>query len=84
MGIGVLMTLFLALGVISYFQFGQIDENIGQIIQSKALGKRAVDLHERYKELDCALAKAKDVRNKLNAKSVKATQAADTCCWKTA
>ncbi len=59
------MILFLALGVISYFQIGQIDENIDEIIQSRALGKRAVGLHQRYKELDSELEKAKDARNRL-------------------
>ncbi len=65
MGIGVLMTLFLVLGVISYFQIGQIDENLAEIIQGKALGKKAVNLHQRYKILDAALAKKKDARNTL-------------------
>ena len=65
MGIGVLMTLFLALGIISYFQIGQIDESLTEIIQGKALGKRAVSLHRRRKTLDAALTKKKDSQNTL-------------------
>ena len=34
MGAGILMTLFLSLGVISYFQIGQIDDNLTEIIQT--------------------------------------------------
>ena len=62
------MTLFLALGIISYFQIGQLDENLAEIIQGKALGKRAVNLHQRYKTLDAALANEKDAQNALFAR----------------
>ena len=68
MGIGVLMALFLVLGVISYFQIGQIDENLAEIMQGKALGKEAVNLHQRYRTLDAALAKKKDSHNALFAR----------------
>ena len=68
MGIGVLMTLFLVLGVISYFQIGQIDENLAEIMQGRALGKEAVGLHQRYRTLDAALAKKKDSHNALFAR----------------
>ena len=65
MGIGILMTLFLALGVISYFQIGQIDDNLTEIIRSKALGKRAVVLNQQYKDLDAELENAKDARKQV-------------------
>ncbi len=63
MGIGVLMTLFLALGVISYFQIGQIDENLTEIIQGRTLGKQAVNLLRRYKTLDADWANELDTQN---------------------
>lgn len=64
-GIGVLMTLFLSLGVISYFQIGQIDRSLSEIIRGKTLGQRALLLHQRYKDLRAALAKVKDARDVL-------------------
>jgi hypothetical protein len=58
-GIGGLMTLFVALGVFSYLRTGQIGDGIEQIIQNKTLGKRAVVLHKRYRELDSEVEKRK-------------------------
>ncbi|MEA3226054.1 MAG: ATP-binding protein [Planctomycetota bacterium] len=77
MGIGVLMTLFLALGIISYFQIGQIDENLTEIIQGKALGKQAVSLHEQRKTLDAALTKKKDSQNTLFVRATENLQRID-------
>ncbi|MFH1716038.1 MAG: MCP four helix bundle domain-containing protein [Planctomycetota bacterium] len=59
-GIGILLILFLALGVISYFQIGQIDENLTEIIQGKELGKRTALLYKQYETLDDAVKKTKD------------------------
>ena len=67
-GICVLMTLFLLLGAISYFQIGQIDDNLEEIMQGKALGNKAVHLNQRYKTLDAVLAKEKDSHNALFAR----------------
>ncbi len=51
-GIGILMVLFLALGIVSYFHIGKIDDNLSRIIQGRELGKRSVLLLQRYKALD--------------------------------
>ena len=59
MGIGILLILFLALGIISYFQIGQIDENLTEVIQGKDLGNRIALLYKRYQALDDALTKNK-------------------------
>ncbi|MHC4626514.1 MAG: ATP-binding protein [Planctomycetota bacterium] len=67
-GISILMILFLLLGSISYFQIGQIDDNLEEIMQGKALGNKAVHLHRRYKTLDAALAEKKDSHNALFAR----------------
>jgi len=67
-GISVLMVLFLLLGAISYFQIGQIDDNLEEIMQGKALGNKAVHLHRRYRTLDAALAQKKDSHNALFAR----------------
>jgi len=64
-GIGILLTLFVALGVISYFQIGQIDENLTEIIHGKELGKRTALLYERYKILDDAAKGTKDRQDTL-------------------
>jgi len=65
MGIGILLILFLALGIISYFQIGQIDEALTQIIEGKASAKRAALLLQRYKTLDDTLMKKKELQNDL-------------------
>ncbi|UCC98511.1 MAG: HAMP domain-containing protein [Phycisphaerales bacterium] len=60
MGVGILLILFVALGVISYLQIGQIDDNLTKIIRGKDLGKRTVVLYRQYKALESDLAEKKD------------------------
>lgn len=56
MGIGVLMILFLALGVISYLQIGQVDKRLSDVIRGRALARRADVLRQRYEALEAAVA----------------------------
>ncbi|MHC4679222.1 MAG: sensor histidine kinase [Planctomycetota bacterium] len=65
MGVGILLILFLALGVISYLQIGQIDDNLTKIIRGRDLGKRTVLLYRQYKALESDLAEKKDRRDAL-------------------
>jgi len=58
-GIGIILILLLALGIVSYFQIGQIDENLTEIIQGKELGKRIAFLYQQYKTLDNTLTEKK-------------------------
>ncbi|UCF15146.1 MAG: GHKL domain-containing protein [Phycisphaerales bacterium] len=53
MGIGVLMTLFLALGVISYFQIGQANEILESEIREREKAERA--LEELNRDLEASV-----------------------------
>ncbi len=70
-GIGILLILFLALGVISYFQIGQIDDNLTEIINNKELGKRTALLYEQYKTLNDSVKNTADRQDGLVAASIK-------------
>ena len=64
-GIAILLTLFAALGVVTYFQIGQLDENIAEKIQRKELGSRVALLYRQYMVLDEILRKNRENRNEL-------------------
>ena len=51
-GIAILLVLFLALGIVSYFHIGKIDDNLSRIMQGRELGKRSALLYQHYKALD--------------------------------
>jgi signal transduction histidine kinase len=51
-GIGIILAFFLALGIVSYFHIGKIDDNLSRIMQGKELGMHSVILYQRYKSLD--------------------------------
>ena len=64
-GTGILLTLFLALGIITYFQIGQIDENLTEIIKGKELGQRVAFLYYRCKALEKAANKKRNNQDRL-------------------
>lgn len=64
-GTGILLTLFLALGIITYFQIGQIDENLTEIIKGKELGQRFAFLYYRCKALEKTANKKRNNRDRL-------------------
>ena len=70
LGIGILLVLFLALGIVSYFQIGQIDENLTEITQGKESGKRIGLLYRQQRMLDEALKSKKNHQDGLFATAV--------------
>lgn len=65
MGIGILLILFVALGIVTYFQIGQLDENLAEIIQGKELGRRVALNYRQYKKLDQTVTQKRDEQNSL-------------------
>jgi CHASE3 domain sensor protein len=63
LGIGILLTLFIALGTITYFQTGQIGQNLTEIIQGKETGKRVAFLYLQFKSLNRTVSSKRDNQN---------------------
>jgi signal transduction histidine kinase len=51
-GIGIILALFLALGIVSYFHIGKIDDNLTRIMKGRKLGKHGDSIYQQYKALD--------------------------------
>jgi signal transduction histidine kinase len=65
MGIGILLILFVALGTVTYFQTGQIGQNLTEIIQGKEAGKRVAFLYLQFKSLDRTVSSKRKNQNAL-------------------